>query len=587
MKESQKFSFERNRYYGGKMLTSKDFQLEQKYVNNKRRFINRVMFGKGIVWGCNVNNLDDLSLMVESGAVIDAWGREIIIPEAYIVKLSAIEGFRELESQSAYLCVVYDEEEVNPVYAARQGEEILECNHIMEKYRLLLVDELDMEDDFSVESEFFTESILFKNQDYILKIIMPAIVCIGNYVKIVFELQKSGDGEEIFSYKGTFRMTDFTDVKGKNEYTLNIDSTGMLRGDIKREELWAMVSCNEKKNVNIVLQPGTAEGYIEGVRVDACENLVLDIAAENISPRELVDIILGKTNLEMRTMTERQEYVKLAKINLIITEQGYMIKNIEEKSVKRYIETPADGSIRSEMLECFSLYRNENSSVSNEISECAAKGEGDKERYMEGGVFDIPLGKGAKKGEIFYSENISCGTMGKNVYIKLGFDVEEAGVREESNITIFGDGDIFRANKKDSRIPVVDSAIKIYRDKGIFQAGIKFLRDYDGMFLRCRWIAAAGEEIKDISGEGKKKWGYIVVEKSTLVMKPKESAALQIKYVDMEPCPVAYAVNERGSGWISENGVYTAPESEGVYEINVYCTERPDINAFCYAVVRV
>ena len=38
------FPFERNRYYSGKMLTSADFAAEQEYGNNKRRFLNNLMF---------------------------------------------------------------------------------------------------------------------------------------------------------------------------------------------------------------------------------------------------------------------------------------------------------------------------------------------------------------------------------------------------------------------------------------------------------------------------------------------------------------------------------------------------------------
>ena len=77
MKNNQLFPFERNRYYAGKLLTSADFSAEQLYMNNKRRFLNRILFGSGVVCGLNVVNLDDLSILVESGVAIDRAGREI------------------------------------------------------------------------------------------------------------------------------------------------------------------------------------------------------------------------------------------------------------------------------------------------------------------------------------------------------------------------------------------------------------------------------------------------------------------------------------------------------------------------------
>ena len=80
MENRQLLPFERNRYYVGKLLTSADFQAEQSYFNNKRRFLNQMMFGAGIVCGLSVYSLDDLSVMVESGAAIDGLGREVEIP---------------------------------------------------------------------------------------------------------------------------------------------------------------------------------------------------------------------------------------------------------------------------------------------------------------------------------------------------------------------------------------------------------------------------------------------------------------------------------------------------------------------------
>lgn len=87
MKNNQLLPFERNRYYAGKLLTSADFEAEQLYMNNKRRFLNRVLFGSGIVCGLNVVNLDDLSILVESGVAIDGAGREIVV-ESTVIKNS-------------------------------------------------------------------------------------------------------------------------------------------------------------------------------------------------------------------------------------------------------------------------------------------------------------------------------------------------------------------------------------------------------------------------------------------------------------------------------------------------------------------
>ena len=54
MKNLKCFPFERNRYFYGKLLSVEDFETEQKYFNDKRRTINRFLFGSGVVCGLNV-----------------------------------------------------------------------------------------------------------------------------------------------------------------------------------------------------------------------------------------------------------------------------------------------------------------------------------------------------------------------------------------------------------------------------------------------------------------------------------------------------------------------------------------------------
>lgn len=594
MKGNQRFSFERNRYYSGKMLTSTDFQAEQGYVNDKRRFINRVMFGSGIVWGGSVYNLDDLSVMIESGAFIDSWGREIIIPQAEIRKLSAIEGFDKVISDRAYLCVVYDEEDINPMYAVRQGEEQLECNHISEGYRFILIDENDMTEDFNIESEFLTEGELFDSDDYNMKIIMPAAVCGGKYVKLCFELRKKSNAQKEFNFSGTFQMPSFTTREKKHEYFLEIKGTRLKKGEMLKKELWVKAADEEVKNAKVILQPGTAKAYIDGEKTDIAENLVLDIAIENVSPLRLVDSIIGKTNLEMRTMVSGNEYVCLAAIDFKRTGQGYMILGIEEKSVKKYIEAPADGVLRREFLEYFKLCEDENINCEKQAVKEPVRADEKEEMYAEG-TFEIPLGKGAKKGEVFYSDEIVCGMGDETMYIELGFDICEENYRGLShNVTVFGEGDIFtdkNINKgKRAEVPKAATAIKLYRDKGTFQAGVRFLKDYDYMLLKCHWVAirrAEGSKALTVSeGDKQEINGYISMEKPTIVMKPGESTYLNVKFTDMEPCSVSYALGEYGSGEVTENGIYTAPLSEGIYEVNVYCTDKPIINTFCFIVVR-
>lgn len=138
------YSFERNNYYYGKLLTSKDFQNEQDYINNKRRLINRVLHGVGIVYGLDVVAADDSSIILQSGMALDAAGREIVVPRTQVLKLSTIEGYSNLKTDTICLGIAYEEKGTEPVYAVMDTEEDgRKYNSTKEQYRLYLLDRKD------------------------------------------------------------------------------------------------------------------------------------------------------------------------------------------------------------------------------------------------------------------------------------------------------------------------------------------------------------------------------------------------------------------------------------------------------------
>ena len=50
MKNMKYFPFERNKYFYGKLLTVDDFETEQRYMNDKRRVLNRFYMEPSGMW---------------------------------------------------------------------------------------------------------------------------------------------------------------------------------------------------------------------------------------------------------------------------------------------------------------------------------------------------------------------------------------------------------------------------------------------------------------------------------------------------------------------------------------------------------
>src|SRR5919201_4780118 len=79
--------FERPRYFAGKLVTADDLELEQRYQNEKRWLLNRMLQGTGIVAGLEVVPGAQGTVTVGPGFALDARGREILVSEPQQVAL--------------------------------------------------------------------------------------------------------------------------------------------------------------------------------------------------------------------------------------------------------------------------------------------------------------------------------------------------------------------------------------------------------------------------------------------------------------------------------------------------------------------
>lgn len=149
MKNLTYIPFTRNRYFYGKLLTAEDFEQEQRYINDKRRLMNRFVLGAGIVAGLEVIRVDDYNISLEMGLALDETGREIVVDKPAICKLSQLDGFEEATSEegaeSLYLCIEYQETPAEPVQnianpSVHVSEET-EYNKYQENYHLYVTDD--------------------------------------------------------------------------------------------------------------------------------------------------------------------------------------------------------------------------------------------------------------------------------------------------------------------------------------------------------------------------------------------------------------------------------------------------------------
>ncbi len=590
MNNSQIYPFERNRYYPKKRLSSADYQAEQDYFNNKRRFLNGLMYGQGVVCGLGVFSLDDLSLLVESGVAIDGMGREIVVESSDVKKLSSLAGFENLKSNEATLCLRYREEPVHKVYAIDQSdpEKEFQYNRVKEGYELFLVDKGDIQEEYEMDSEFLTRGTLMSSDHFLVEYTMPATVSRSKLVKARVVVKKLDNADVRLTYRGVLQVPAFSCGDGTSEISIDIVDAELDEGESLYYEYWMMVLNTPALESNIILKTGTAAGYENDRSVPVPANFALKVLLSDMLPRELVNREIGRLNLEMRNIGALGDHIRLADLKLVRTDSAYIIEDVEEASAKSYITSPAQEMRRAEYLDYFIKYAdlgNDSSVVLPAKDRSYTPEHSSSFPEVATGILEIPLGENARKGSVHYSGEIVHGLGKGNVYVDVGYEYirEDESIGANAKSTIYGNPDIFAPEQR--TVVDAETAVRVLNDKGSFVVGARLNKNVDYLVLTYRWVAIrfpAGNDLElseDYSGRS------ISPETPTVRMSTKENHYFGVRYNNMEKCSVTYELTEAGTGSITADGIYTAPAKPGVYEIRIYCTDMPVICTYAYAIV--
>lgn len=202
MQNRRYFPFERNSFYPGKLLTARDFEAEQRYMNDKRRLMNRLFGGSGIVAGLGVIMADDASVILQAGCALDASGREIVVPETRVIKLPTVEGYDRLTSNCAYLGISYGETPEEEVYSVMSDENgAPRFNKLAEGYKLTLTDESMAARVPRELDEFVNRVVIYAAEDVEAALLVPACLPRESALRVRFTItrQTPGTGEYAFS----------------------------------------------------------------------------------------------------------------------------------------------------------------------------------------------------------------------------------------------------------------------------------------------------------------------------------------------------------------------------------------------------
>ena len=571
MINSKYFPFERNNYFYGKLLSVDDFRLEQQYGNDKRRMLNRFLYGAGVVTGMNVAAVDDTTILVESGLALDYSGREIVIDEPVARRLQTLEGFGDYEEDRdtgyLYLCVAYEEEEMQAVHSISHSDQKdnTSFNKIREGYRLYLTRNEPEPEGLNYRSLYETTEQIYWDKGIRIRQSVLKFVCGGDSVMLKIEVENMGQQEHFaFSYELELQCLTY---EGRSRLTVSFDE--LLFEKAGRYSFTYQLDALNLKDAqaSISLVPDSFKLRIgQNQTVEkAVGQTILQIGSRNVREEVRRDFYENGMGQILKTGSQS---LYLAKITLLRAGDVVVINEIEKMPFHQYA---AVSFLEGAMLRL--LEQNGSGQNMPENSRGEAGSDGRRDAYginMAEGVEEIELGMGSGKRKKVFSREISHGLgMGRTTIV---LSMEGVSSQEE----YFGAGEIFQSHQ-----PRIELAARTDHERGVFVIGAQVPAAVSQDRIRVHWTAI--RDRKELVEE--KKEPRIFIRPNVLNLNIRESYFLEAVCSNMNETGVVWQVQGHG-GTIDANGMYTAPNTAGVYEVTAVSTAYPEVKASVFVIVR-
>lgn len=525
MKKTRYYPFERNRYFYGKLLTVRDFESEQKYFNDKRRMMNRLLFGAGVVSGLQVIAVDDKSVSVEMGAAIDALGREIVVPAPVTLKLSMMDGFTNNEyAKNVYLCLAYDEKGKEPVHSIAnssvRSDEVSEYNRVLESYRLFIREDAPAPSSFPHGDLLVQTAVLYEDEHVRVLQEAPRVVGAEDVFELVIRIEKSLQSGKI-ELSGEWEITG-ADALDSLSFHFSEPQEMQETAYIFRTPL--RVNRLPEDKVQFRIKPGSTVLKIGDRQLDsiAADKMSVPVIAEPVAERLMSDFL--QKSLEASLESPAEPCLYLARIGLLQVGPTYVIERVEQVPFGEYVYNASAfyRLARAEEQQRRLLHAQARQQRPLHTADTAAQKEAPASPIVREtvaaplpsdsndpdvrtgtvGIAVSPFAKSAlpfgKAGRSFVSAEIEHGFGAGQVLITASVEEQEqdaiSDLLNSNQRVYFGAADVFAGSEYEASLPEYQLGVVTYPQKGTFRIGIKLRQAAEARTVRLRWWAYRAAE---------------------------------------------------------------------------------------------
>lgn len=578
MMNTNYFPFERNRYFYGKLLSVGDFELEQKYMNNKRRMLNRMLYGNGVVGGLEVIAVGDKTLCLEMGLAIDFSGREIVVDAPLKTELSMIDGFDSYEDSEEdygymYLCIEYAEQKKEVVHNIAGGSgyatDSNEYNKYKEGYRLYLTSNEPNVDFLSKQDLYEETQTVFLGYGIQVKQSMPKFSLAGQKVPMKVVIENMGQQQSIaFTYNLKLKC-----LKYKEEVQCKVSFNEKLFDKSDQYELYYFLTATDVDHVEAVavIDEESFKLSLEGKEQKAeAKGQIMTLIVKRNTVSEVIENYYN-SKVEPILKNTHQIGIYLSKILLVKSGDSYSIQSIRNIPFGQYVGNQnSNTAVNQYLIQEVKQLREELFSHAKQKKQGSIKKEEkDEGLLVKEGVVDILFDGLTRKGQRYFSEEIEHGLGIGNVTVILGYV-------SNRNQVLYGSSEVF-----DDVEILGELAAKVDEIKGVFKIGLRLLQATHQRRCRVHYTAIKNKKVRNEQEYDKK----IYIKPNVLKIKPKEFYYLEAVCTNMDNEGILWTVKEN-CGTVDQNGKYTAPNQEGIFEVIANSVAYPSVKASIFIVVK-
>ncbi len=574
-------------------MTVRDFQTEQTYMNSKRRLGNKMLNGAGIVSGLDVILVDNKTFSLETGMALDYMGREIVVSEPYVRRLNVIKGFEENKDKGIlYLCLAYKEDLKETTFSVsgsgKSGGVSEEFNRISEGYELFLTAEKPKEEILKLDSLIFETRELYNKDGIKISLEIGRYVNPGKNLKIsvIFEKERV---EAPVGYSFDIEGEFFKNISGEESLGINFQETEISTYKtfkknyyMKCDAVTDAISHLKISKKSFKLKVGKDEFTINNdftcpvsIKTTPIKEIIInDYYAKNFT--ELIEKVDNK-------------FLYLAKFHIVTNQLTYFIESFEKHPFKQYLYSNELISLLQSVENSTEIITSRNENNKQELEKTVPQVVDLPEPKIDNivtGVERINLGFNPKVGKSYYSYEFVHGLGEGNVAVVTAIDNKSNYLTDDKGLLVFGDKGIFSKEEISISSPNVQIAAIVNSEKGTVRLGVRLQEKTTAQAVDIRWWAFKPVEIHEeeedlVIDENVR----VVITPNTVRIRPLEQVRFEAHIEGAISQEVRWGMAENNTGTIDNNGLYTAPSKEGVYEVKAYSVKFENKSDSAYVVV--